>query len=77
MLFPEGAVTEGYGSTWKRTYPSSDSVLVYFNNQVRHHGFGLNKARVIGTAAQIESGEFNVNCSRKRDPLLTLDDVLG
>jgi hypothetical protein len=76
-LFPGAAVTEGLRENWRRTYPATDATLYYNNKKIRYRRFGQNMPRVIGDPTRIEAGDFEVDCTRKRDPLLTLDDVIA
>jgi hypothetical protein len=75
-IFPRGAVTEGLGNNWRRTYAATDTVLYYYNNKVRYHRFGQTKHRIVGSSSELLEGTFSVDCNRKRDPLLTIDDLL-
>jgi len=70
-LFPQEAVTEGIDEDWRRIYVATDLVLLMNSGKIQYRRFGQNVPRSLGTQADIREGKFEIECHRRRDPLLT------
>lgn len=74
-LFLPVGVTEGIDKNWRRFSVGTDMVLALDDDRITYRRFGMTKPRLAGTVEEIRAGKINIECSRKRDPLLTFETL--